>query len=186
VAVLANIEGWTPPHALSIKSITRGVQKIKASRGCTVLCPKCKTEHAHRAHRKGLAEHVAGIVGRYPYRCTGCGHRFVGFSYNPLAATIKELTPTEKEIKVTRSAARRKRTLREMVVFSLALVLFLAFLYFITRVRPASEGAVPSERISTPRNTINPAILVVPGIRRYASEIRTAPHLAPVANRVTD
>jgi hypothetical protein len=50
------------------------------------------------------------------------------------------LTPAEREIQNTRMAIRRKRARREFLLYSSALLLFLLFLYFITRERaPQSD-----------------------------------------------
>jgi hypothetical protein len=50
------------------------------------------------------------------------------------------LTPTEREIRNTRLAIKRQRSRREILLYSSALVLFLLFLYFITRERaPQSD-----------------------------------------------
>ena len=52
-------------------------------------CPKCKIDHAHRSHRRGL-ERLAGIFGYYPYRCRECGHRFLHFRYAAIPVGPRE------------------------------------------------------------------------------------------------
>ena len=96
-----------------------------------MVCPKCKVDHAHRSHRKGL-EHIAGWFGYYPYRCRECGNRFLHFRYaaSPDAGRQSE---TEREIRSTRMRTRWKRKKRELLLYSFGALLFLGFLYFITR-----------------------------------------------------
>lgn len=63
----------------------------------------------------------------YPYRCRDCGHRFLKFRDN---------TPDGKpshEIRSTRKSLAAKRRWREFLVYASGIVLFVVFLYFITR-----------------------------------------------------
>ena len=99
-----------------------------------MICPKCKTDHAHRSHRKGLLERMAGWVAIYPHRCEGCGHRYLRFRY----AKLPDLGPAnsaEREIRATRNALDRKRKRRELLLYAAGVLCFLVFLYFITRER---------------------------------------------------
>jgi hypothetical protein len=98
-----------------------------------MLCPKCKIDHAHRSHRKGL-ERLVGIFGYYPYRCRECGHRFLHFRY----ASLPEGPPgkrseTEREIRSTRVRIRWKRKKRALLLYGFGALVFLSFLYYITR-----------------------------------------------------
>ncbi len=104
-----------------------------------MLCPKCHKDRAHRAHRRGLKENLAALFSRFPYRCHECEHRFLVYRYaEPEQAA--PLTATEREINSTRLSIRRKRARREFLLYGSALLLFLAFLYFITRERtPQSD-----------------------------------------------
>jgi len=104
-----------------------------------MLCPKCHTDRAHRAHRSGIRERVAALFSRHPYRCHECGYRFLVYRYET-PPDNGPLTPTEREIRNTRLAIKRQRSRREILLYSSALVLFLLFLYFITRERaPQSD-----------------------------------------------
>lgn len=104
-----------------------------------MLCPKCHADRAHRAHRSGLKEYLAVLFSRFPYRCHECDYRFLVYRYADPEES-KPLTPTEREIKTTRLAIRRKRARREFLLYGSALLLFLAFLYYITRERqPQSD-----------------------------------------------
>ena len=47
----------------------------------------------------------------------------------------RELTSTEREIRKTRLALRRRTSRRHVLLYSLALLLFLVFLHFITQER---------------------------------------------------
>jgi hypothetical protein len=101
-----------------------------------LLCPKCKTDHAHRSHRRGLIEYGVAVAGFYPYRCQECHLRFLRFRYAPIA---EEPIGVEREIKATRGAIKAKRKRRELLLYGVAVVLFLAFLYYITRDRGGSS-----------------------------------------------
>jgi len=46
------------------------------------ICPSCKGKRVHRSHRKGLLERVLlPLIGRRPYRCRDCGHRFYAWRF---------------------------------------------------------------------------------------------------------
>ena len=82
---------------------------------------------------------LAALFSRLPYRCHECGHRFLVYRYAEPEEALP-LTATEREIMSTRQSIRRKRARREFLLYSSALLLFLAFLYFITRERtPQSD-----------------------------------------------
>jgi hypothetical protein len=79
-------------------------------------------------------ELVAGWVAIYPYRCKGCGHRYLRFRY----AELPDPGPgnsSEREIRSTRNALAWKRKRREIFLYGAGVLCFLAFLYLITRER---------------------------------------------------
>jgi hypothetical protein len=41
-----------------------------------VACPSCGARTAIRTHRSGAAEHLASLIGIYPYFCENCKVRF--------------------------------------------------------------------------------------------------------------
>ena len=96
-----------------------------------MLCPKCKTDHAHRSHRRGPLELAASLVAVFPYRCRDCGHRFLKFRYAESGGANP--SGTEREIRATRDAMAWKRKRRDWFLYGGAMLLFLAFLYYITR-----------------------------------------------------
>jgi len=97
-----------------------------------MVCPKCKIDHAHRSHRRGL-EHVAGMFGYYPYRCRECGNRFLHFRYADDAAPAKGRSHAEREIRSNRTRIRWQRKKRVLMLYGFGALVFLSFLYFITR-----------------------------------------------------
>lgn len=104
-----------------------------------MVCVKCKTDQAHRSHRRGVLELLSAFVAVYPYRCRDCGHRFLKFRH----ATVDKTpgTATEREIRTTRSSMAWKRKRREFLMYGAGILLFVVFLYFITRERGGSpEG----------------------------------------------
>jgi hypothetical protein len=107
-----------------------------------LTCPKCKTDSAHRSHRRGLLENIAGIFAIYPYRCRKCDNRFLKskFSQEKLPSS-PGVASTEREIRVTRNAVKIARRRREILLYGACFAFFLAFLYYITRERgPQSDG----------------------------------------------
>jgi DNA-directed RNA polymerase subunit RPC12/RpoP len=98
-----------------------------------MLCPKCKSENAHRSHRAGLREHLTSIVGYFPYRCRDCSFRFLNFRYSLPEPVATPLRGAEKEIAATRGSLRWKQTRRELALYVSALTLFVIVLYFLTR-----------------------------------------------------
>ena len=98
-----------------------------------MLCPKCKTDRAHRSHRAGLKEHLASIAGYHPYRCRDCSHRFLSLRDPPPAPASPATRSVEREIAATQGAARRKRKRRDILLYTSALILFGVILYFLTR-----------------------------------------------------
>jgi hypothetical protein len=97
-----------------------------------MICSNCKADQAHRAHRRGLIERVLSVVGYYPFCCQKCHLRFLSLHYTPVEETVAGRSNVEREIKATRGAMRAKRKRREVVLYSAAILLFLAFLYYIT------------------------------------------------------
>jgi hypothetical protein len=98
-----------------------------------MLCPKCKTDSAHRSHRRGAVERLVSVFGYYPYRCAGCKHRFLHFRYSVPPPGTGEHASVEREIKTTRARIQWKRKRRELLLYASGLFLFLCFLYYITR-----------------------------------------------------
>ena len=99
-----------------------------------MLCPRCQTDHFHRSHRRGLLEHLASLAARYPYRCRDCGYRALQSRYATGEAAATKI-PKDREIKATRGAVEWKRRRREFLLYAWGFLLFVAFLYFITRER---------------------------------------------------
>jgi DNA-directed RNA polymerase subunit RPC12/RpoP len=99
-----------------------------------MLCPKCKVDHAHRSHRTGLVERLAGLIGYYPYRCRECGHRFLQFRYaSPPESPTRRHAEAEREIRAIRVRIRWQRKKRALLLYGFGALIFLGFLYFITR-----------------------------------------------------
>ena len=105
-----------------------------------MICPKCKADLAHRSHRRGLIEFGAGFFAIRPYRCHGCQHRFLRFRYATEEAP--GTASVDREVQATRSAMQLKRKRRELLLYGVGILLFLVFLYFITRERgtPSDGG----------------------------------------------
>lgn len=105
-----------------------------------MTCPKCKTDRAHRSHRRGLIEHLVCLLPIRVYRCHGCQHRFLRFRY-AVEEPEPAPAPAEREVRATRAALKWKTKRREFLLYGVGLLLFLVFLYYITRERGApSDG----------------------------------------------
>ena len=104
----------------------------------SVICPKCKTDHAHRSHRAAWKDYVASLFQYYPYRCKGCGLRFFGRRRKPTEIEEKP-TSTETEIRATRASYQRKERRREFLLYGSALLAFVCILYYLTRDRGSSS-----------------------------------------------
>ena len=105
-----------------------------------MVCPNCKADRAHRSHRRNLWEHLAALLAISPYRCHACEHRFLRFRYaeGPLAPAS---SGGEREVRATRRSMTWRRKRREALLYGFGFLLFLAFLYYITRQRDTSgEG----------------------------------------------
>ena len=83
-----------------------------------------------------MRERLASLVGYYPYRCRQCGLRFLRFRY----ADSKARSGTEKEIRATRASLKWKYKKQEIWLYTLGFLIFLVFLYFITRPSMLSGG----------------------------------------------
>jgi hypothetical protein len=97
-----------------------------------MLCPKCNTDHAHRSHRKGVFERLAGVLRYYPYRCRECQHRFLASWYAAPSPAGGRLA-VEREIRATRRKKKWQQRKRELLVVALASMFVLFFLYYLTR-----------------------------------------------------
>jgi hypothetical protein len=97
------------------------------------MCPKCKSDRAHRSHRVGLTEHLLSIVGFFPYDCRDCHNRVLRFREPSYQAGPSANSSTEREIVAIRTIRVRKRKQREILLYGLALLVFVAILYFLTR-----------------------------------------------------
>jgi len=106
-----------------------------------MYCPKCNADHAHRSHRKGLTESLASLFAFYPYRCNTCQRRFLRFRYDLPEVLATDETSAARVLKAARASKQLERKRREFLLFGGALLLFVLFLYYITRERaPASDG----------------------------------------------
>jgi hypothetical protein len=94
-----------------------------------VNCPRCNTDEVDRSHRRGLGERFASLFGSLPYRCQHCGHRFF---YNAAQPSRAKPNRTEREIRKTRKRIAWERRKREWTLYALGILIFLAFLYYIS------------------------------------------------------
>ena len=118
-----------------------------------MYCPKCKADRAHRSHRKDAREYLASLLAYYPYRCRECKHRFLRSRYAASEApSPKEHRGTEREIQATRRAKDWQRKKRHLTIYGVALLLFLAFLYLVTRYRSPNDNGNSAFTLSAERS----------------------------------
>jgi len=85
-------------------------------------CPKCSSDAIKRAHRQGLKERLFSLFSFYPYRCRKCNHRFLLFSSSGRDISKSgDTSPSAKKIR------------REVFLYGLGILLFLALLSWIVR-----------------------------------------------------
>jgi hypothetical protein len=84
-----------------------------------------------------LKERAESLFGYFPYRCKDCGHRFLQSRY---AGSERRpgASATEREIRTTRASIKWKRTRRELLLYGSGILLFMLFLYYITRERDSA------------------------------------------------
>jgi len=99
------------------------------------LCPKCKTETAKRVHREGILDRLAHMAGFSPYQCGECELRFKVFRFSPEPEIPKADRGTAREIKKTRRQLQLARIKQEIYLYTFAGLVFLAFLYFLSKER---------------------------------------------------
>jgi hypothetical protein len=65
----------------SREDVSRGSRTMWHRRidSAPLQCPVCHGTHIRRSRRRGLLEWLASLVGRYPFRCEDCNHRFKRF-----------------------------------------------------------------------------------------------------------
>jgi hypothetical protein len=97
-----------------------------------MICPKCKTDNAHRSHRRGLLELLASFVAILPYRCRDCSLRFLKFRYAAPGQSEEEPSPVREILSIRRPTAWRRKRL-ELFLYGAGMLLFLMFLYYISR-----------------------------------------------------
>ncbi len=89
-----------------------------------LTCPKCHSEDCSRSHRS-ILERFASVFGYYPYRCKGCGERFLRFRFG---LERHDPSATEKEIRATRASLRRRQQKQEIGLYVFGLLVFFALL----------------------------------------------------------
>ena len=99
------------------------------------LCPKCKTHTADRSHRNGIMERLLHMVGYSPYRCHSCNLRFQHFRFSAPPEIPASERGTAREIRKTRRELQYARIKQQIYLYTVAGLIFLVFLYFITKER---------------------------------------------------
>ena len=85
--------------------------------------------------RQGFLDHLCHMAGFSPYQCNTCQVRFKKLRYSPPTEIPASDRGTAREIKKTRRQLRLARIKQEIYLYTLAGLIFLAFLYFIAKER---------------------------------------------------
>jgi hypothetical protein len=91
-------------------------------------CPHCGSLSTRRSRRNAF-DNLLAVVLLAPYRCRQCGERFREFS-------VPHRTVQEKPARGHRSEAvrrRKARLRRQMMLYGMALLLFMVVVFVITR-----------------------------------------------------
>jgi hypothetical protein len=99
-------------------------------------CPKCNSPTVRRSHHNRWLFVFNWLTGRGAFRCRACHHRFHRFG-------------ARSDRKGRRNDKRMRRWIIEAAIFVLMLVLFLAFLRYLTREHgaPDASGALSAPLI---------------------------------------
>lgn len=99
------------------------------------LCPKCKTHTAVRSHRIGILDRLTHMAGFSPYRCRECSLRFLHFRFSASPEMPAAERSTVREIRKTRRQLQFASIKQQIYIYTVAGLIFLAFLYFLAKER---------------------------------------------------
>jgi hypothetical protein len=94
------------------------------------VCPFCRSDNVHRAHRRTLADRLLHLSGWRVLRCSACYRRFHRHRYlldHPPGRRPNQ--QVRREQKKRRSAIRR----RELLMLGMAALFFCLFLLLLVR-----------------------------------------------------
>ncbi len=92
-----------------------------------MTCPHCGEQTARRSHRSGVRDQMMRIFAMIPYRCRKCSMRFYAYRAGEKSARLR--TPEERRIMELRRRLKWRRSKRELVVYALAALILVAFIY---------------------------------------------------------
>lgn len=96
-------------------------------------CPKCKSDKAHRSHKKGAVDFLNSLVQRIPYRCHDCKLRFYAFRAGETSPRLR--SAEERRIMKIRRQMRWRKSKNEIAVYALGLVVMAGVVYLLLQQR---------------------------------------------------
>jgi len=102
-----------------------------------MTCPNCKESKAHRSHRAGIKDWIAGLTKRTPYRCGACKHRFYVYLHGETSTRLR--TAEERRILRIRRKYKWRKSRRQLAAFAFCSIVLVAILYFLMQQRMPAE-----------------------------------------------
>jgi hypothetical protein len=102
-----------------------------------VICPACNEPQAHRSHRAGFQDWLAGLGKRTPYRCRACKERFYVYLHGETSSKMR--TPEEQRIMKIRRRYKWKQSKRQLIAYGFCAVIFVGILILILQQRTPTE-----------------------------------------------
>ena len=102
-----------------------------------MICPSCNEPEAHRSHREGLSDWIAGLANQTPYRCRSCKKRFYIYRHGEASSNLR--TAEERRILKIRRKYKWRKSKRQLLAFAIFSVLLVAVLYVLMQQRAPTE-----------------------------------------------
>jgi len=110
---------------------------VLAGIGARVICPACREPQAHRSHRSGLQDWLAGLTRRTPYRCRACKRRFYVYLQGETSSKLR--TAEEQRIMKIRRGYKWKQSKRQLIAYAFCAVVFAGILFVILQERTPAQ-----------------------------------------------
>lgn len=97
-----------------------------------MTCPKCNSSDVRRSRDTGWKDTLQSLVGRQPFRCRKCRHRYLALPSKRLAANDpNQLCSCNTLPDPIRKKRRMRRLFRRVIAVSVLVVMFSLFGLFL-------------------------------------------------------